>query len=157
LLDVFSQLSLQIDKVLLPPADCITVAKAKGLDSFVAAVESVGLDSALNDPTSSLTIFAPGESAFSAIDGVTFDDVTLTSILKYHVLPSVALASDLEDDQTLVTLEGSSIEVTFKYLFLVFFFQGAYLNKTSKIVETDIMCAGGVIHIINEVLVPPSI
>jgi uncharacterized surface protein with fasciclin (FAS1) repeats len=69
----------------------------------------------------------------------------------------VALVGDLSDDQTLVSLEGSSIEVTFKYLFFDFFFQGAYLNKSSKIVETDIMCAGGVIHVINEVLVPPSI
>lgn len=143
--------------MLLPPADCLTVAKARGLDSFVEAVDSVGLQSALNDPTSSLTIFAPNDSAFSAYDGVTFEDDILISILKYHVLPSVALVGDLSDDQTLVSLEGSSIEVTFKYLFFDFFFQGAYLNKSSKIVETDIMCAGGVIHVINEVLVPPSI
>lgn len=146
----------QIDKVLLPPADCLTVAKAQGLDSFAAAVENAGLASALNDPTSTLTIFAPKDSAFADVDLTAFEDATITKILTYHVLPSVALAGDLEDDQTLTSLEGSTIEVTLKYLFF-FFFQGAYLNKTSKIVETDIVCAGGVIHIIDEVLVPPGI
>eukprot|EP00545_Synedropsis_sp_CCMP1620_P013406 CAMPEP_0119007422 /NCGR_PEP_ID=MMETSP1176-20130426/2997_1 /TAXON_ID=265551 /ORGANISM="Synedropsis recta cf, Strain CCMP1620" /LENGTH=575 /DNA_ID=CAMNT_0006959565 /DNA_START=98 /DNA_END=1822 /DNA_ORIENTATION=+ len=140
-----------INKVLLPPADCLSVAESKGLTSFVDAVDAAGLQSELSDPKSSLTIFAPNNSAFKAIEGVDLDTTTLATVLTYHVLPTTAASGDLSDDLSLPTLEGSSIEVTFKYILFIFF-SGAFLDDNAKIVETDIVCAGGIIHIIDEVL-----
>lgn len=125
-----------------------------GLTSFVDAVDTAGLRDALTDPTSSLTIFAPNNKAFSALDGVTIAPADLATILTYHVLDTVVASSDLSDGSSVATLEGSDIEIDFEYFFFIFFL-GAYLNDSAKIVETDINCAGGIIHVIDEILTIP--
>jgi transforming growth factor-beta-induced protein len=147
----------QIDSVLIPPAgDCLAVAAAKGLDSFVAAVKAANLTEALNDPNGTFTIFAPTNAAFDALAGATLPVDTLTTVLTYHVLPEIATADDLSDGDSLTTLEGSSIEVSFHYFFWIIF-DGVYLDGKAKIVTTDLVCTNGVIHIIDEVLSPPSV
>ena len=56
----------QIDSVLIPPAgDCLAVAAANGLDSFVAAVKTANLTEALTDPNGTFTIFAPTNEALA--------------------------------------------------------------------------------------------
>lgn len=146
-----------IDSVLIPPAgDCLAVAAANGLDSFVAAVKEANLTKALSDPNGTFTIFAPTNAAFDALSGVNLPVDTLTTVLTYHVLPEVTNSDDLSDGDGLTTLEGSSIEVSFNY-FLWIFFDGIYLDEKAKIVATDLLCTNGVIHIIDKVLLPPSV
>jgi transforming growth factor-beta-induced protein len=147
----------QIDKVLLPPGgDCLSVAKANGLDSFVAAVDQAGLGDALSDPNGSFTIFAPKNSAFDALAGVTLTDETLATVLKYHVLLETATEADLSDGDSLTTLQGSSIDVDFTYIYW-FIFDRILLDDNAKIVESDLVCTNGIIHVIDEVLLPPGV
>lgn len=147
----------QIDSVLIPPAgDCVAVAIANGLDSFVAAVKEANLTEALSDPNGTFTIFAPTNAAFDALSGVTLPADTLTTVLTYHVLPEITTSDDLSDGDVLATLEGSSIGVSFIY-FLWIFFEGIYLDEKAKIVATDLLCTNGVIHMIDSVLLPPSV
>lgn len=146
-----------IDKVLLPPGgDCLSVAKANGLDSFVAAVDQAGLGDALSDPNGSFTIFAPKNSAFDALAGVTLTDETLATVLKYHVLLETATEADLSDGDSLTTLQGSSIDVDFTYIYW-FIFDRILLDDNAKIVESDLVCTNGIIHVIDEVLLPPGV
>ena len=73
--------------------------------------------------------------------------------MKYHVVEGIALKKDV-DDGTLPTLAGQDLQVSVgsgrKRCDIV-------LNRDTKVVDTDILAKNGVIHVIDKVLVPPSV
>ena len=139
-----------IDKVLLPPT---VVDQALSNDSFsilVQAVLKAGLAGTLsgNGP---FTIFAPTNAAFEAlfaklgISGI--NDLTaeqLIPILQYHVVSGNIRSSQLSAGQV-STLNGN-FEVTLS--------PSPKINATSDILATDVQATNGVIHVIDEVLIP---
>jgi transforming growth factor-beta-induced protein len=139
-----------IDKVLLPPT---VVDQALSNDSFsilVQAVVKAGLAATLsgNGP---FTIFAPTNAAFEAlfarlgISGI--NDLTaeqLVPILKYHVVSGNIRSNQLSAG-TVTTLNGD-FEVTLS--------PSPKINSTSDILATDVQATNGVIHVIDEVLIP---
>ena len=72
----------------------------------------------------------------------------LESILLYHVVSGKIMSTDLSLDLSAPTLEGSSVTVT------------SYPNPVkiddATVIQADIEATNGVIHVINEVLLPPS-
>merc|ERR1719433_1712107 len=72
----------------------------------------------------------------------------LTSILLYHVVDGQVLSSDLSDGQVVETLNGEDAVVDLS--------SGVKIN-TSTVTSADILASNGVIHVINSVLVPPSV
>merc|ERR1740130_1336482 len=72
----------------------------------------------------------------------------LTSILTYHVVSGEILSTDLEDGMTATTLQGEDVTVDLT--------DGVMIND-SEVVMADVMTSNGVIHVIDAVLVPPSI
>ncbi len=139
-----------IDKVLLPPT---VVDQALNNDSFsilVQAVVKANLVDVLkgNGP---FTIFAPTNSAFQAlfttlgISGIA--DLTaeqLVPILTYHVVSGNVLSTQLQAG-TVETLNGS-ISIALSPV--------PTINGSSKIVATDVQASNGIIHVIDQVLLP---
>lgn len=151
-----------IDKVIMPEMDApapapkvmniVNVAsEAGGFSTLLAAATAAGLVDTLTGP-GPLTVFAPTDEAFAAL-GTTVDDLLkpenkdkLVAILTYHVVPGKVLAADLSSGKV-ATVEGSTLAVKVK--------KGTVtLNKTVKVVKTDIDATNGVIHVIDGVLMP---
>ena len=139
-----------IDNVLLPPT---VVDQAISNDSFsilVQAVVKAGLASTLSG-VGPFTIFAPTNAAFQSlfaklgISGLA--DLTaeqLVPILKYHVVSGNVRSNQLMAG-SVATLNGS---------FNVILSPSPAINNSSDILATDVQATNGVIHVIDEVLVP---
>ena len=151
-----------INQVLLPPFmqnDIIGTAQAAGsFSTLLTALDAAGLTSALQEP-GPFTVFAPTDEAFAQLPDGTLDSLlndipTLSSILTYHVIPDkITLTDDLVAGPVM-TLQGEPIDVTINTYWVLSF---PILNKNIEITGYDIFTSNGVIHVINEVLVPPSV
>jgi uncharacterized surface protein with fasciclin (FAS1) repeats len=126
--------------------------------TLVAAVEAAGLVDTLSEE-GDLTLLAPTNDAFdAALDylGIAAEDLladteTLTQVLTYHVLPERTRSSQLFVGATIATLQGE--EITFEES------SGGQLTANGVVVGPDanIVTTGGVIHVLNGVLLPSAI
>jgi uncharacterized surface protein with fasciclin (FAS1) repeats len=115
------------------------------------ALDTSGLFAALDDPDASLTVFAPTDAAFGAIDqsviAQLLSDPTgqLTQILLYHVVGSQINAGDISDGATAISLQGKSLN----------FNTAVGVNvENARITVTDLPASNGVVHVIDVVLLP---
>lgn len=69
--------------------------------------------------------------------------------LSYHMVPGMYLAEDLQDGAMLPTVEGQDIAVSVDS-------EGTVLLNGATLLHEDIVAFNGVIHVIDEVLVPPG-
>jgi uncharacterized surface protein with fasciclin (FAS1) repeats len=122
---------------------------------LVAAVTEAGLVETLSGD-GPFTVFAPTDDAFeAALDalGITAEDLlanpALGDILTYHVLSGEVMSSDLEPTQTVATVQGEEVTITVDD-------DGARIND-AEIVQTDIEASNGVIHVIDAVILPPTV
>lgn len=133
-----------------PEPETTLVDVAAGDDRFstlVGIVQDLGLDEALaNDE---LTVFAPTNAAFEKISEV-IPDLTnedLEQIVTYHLIAGTVLSSDLNAQQDVEMVQGevSLIQASAA---------GVLINGFANVVEADIEADNGVIHAIDEVLLP---
>jgi transforming growth factor-beta-induced protein len=122
---------------------------------LVAAVTEAGLVETLSGD-GPFTVFAPTDEAFeAALDalGITAEELlanpALGDILTYHVLSGEVMSSDLEPTQTVATVQGEEVTITVDD-------DGARIND-AEIVQTDIEASNGVIHVIDAVILPPTV
>lgn len=141
-----------IDKVLLPPTIVDIAVANSNFSILVSAVVKAELVEVLNSE-GPFTVFAPTNDAFnklftqlgiSGIDQLTKED--LTPILLYHVIAGNVRSNQLSSGQV-ETLNGF-INVNVG--------NPVTINGTSKVLLTDVQGTNGVIHVIDEVLIPPS-
>lgn len=143
-----------IDKVLLPPMNI--VEKAISFDPefsiLVEAVVKADLAGALSGE-GPFTVFAPTNAAFESlfltlgVGGVA--DLTaeqLTPILLYHVVSGSVYSTDLANG-FVPTLNGAAVEVDLT--------SGVMINDANVAIP-DVAASNGVIHAIDQVLLPPS-
>ena len=102
-----------------------------------------------------LTVFAPTDEAFAKLpDGVLEDLLKpenkqkLTAILSYHVAPG---ASEVAD-----ALQASKVEVVQNRTLKVAFSDGRVRVNDAALIDGDIECSDGIIHVIDTVLLPPE-
>lgn len=131
--------------------------------TLVAAVQAAGLEDALADPEATLTVFAPTNEAFEAAlealgltaEELLADTETLTSILTYHVLGNVVTSSDIvgagSEEIPVETLSGEELVVVVGEDGTV-----GFAEQSATVVTADIEASNGVIHVIDAVLLPPS-
>ena len=146
--------------------DDTVVDVAAGIDDFstlVAAVTAAGLGDALSDPEATLTVFAPTNAAFEAAlealgltaEELLADTETLTAILTYHVLGDQVTSADLAaagtEEITVSTLSGEDLTVIVGDDGSV-----SFADQTATVVTADVEASNGVIHVIDAVLLPPS-
>ena len=119
------------------------------------AVTRANLGSALSG--ANLTVFAPNNAAFAAarIDSATIANTpvaTLSAILRYHVLGTVVRSTDLPTgiNREVMTLNGAAYVSKFD------FGTPAVAVNGVRATLTDITASNGVMHIIDNVLIPPS-
>jgi uncharacterized surface protein with fasciclin (FAS1) repeats len=137
------------------PGTIVDVAVAAGsFTTLAAALGAAGLVETLQGE-GPFTVFAPTDDAFAALPAGLVDaflleknrDV-LVQVLTYHVVAgSVASADVVAGD--VPSLEGSAITVTIA--------DGVVLNGSAHVVTADVAASNGVIHIIDAVIVPPSL
>jgi uncharacterized surface protein with fasciclin (FAS1) repeats len=123
---------------------------------LVRADPTIGLVHALqgDESTDKLTVFAPLNSAFPkvpavALEAVYADDAALTQVLTYHVVPGEYTSDMLTDGLTLTTLQGEDLEVSVR--------GDRILINGNAVVAADVPATNGVIHVMDDVLVPPTI
>lgn len=146
-----------IEKVLYPgwagfSIPALGAADPEGRFGIVLSLlERVGLDEALagfGEGGGGLTLFAPIDSAFEEIDASALTDDQVTQILLYHVVPAVAASSDFSTG-LVPTLQGGQVDVVVSDM-------GVSVNGIS-VVEADALANNGIVHVIDQVLMPPLI
>lgn len=151
-----------IDRTLVPPSqDLVEIAVAAGFTRLAEAVTEAGLVGTLQGD-GPFTVFAPTNAAFDALYqrlGVSgpaaIDDETLVAVLTYHVLGARLFSSDLSDGATPTTLQSGTLEINL----------GNNVTITDKdpgsadatVTSTDILGTNGVIHVIDQILLPVAL
>jgi len=144
-----------IDQVILPLENIVdTAAEAGNFETLLAALDSAGLTGAL-EGEGQFTVFAPTDDAFAdlleALDTSAMNLLSvenLADVLLFHVLEGAYFSGDVVANApfSLPTLQGSEVEFTVMDSM-------AYING-AEIVTTDILTTNGVIHVIDEVILP---
>ena len=136
-------------------ADIVDTAVAAGsFKTLVAAVKAADLVDTLKGK-GPFTVFAPTDAAFAKLPKATLasllkpeNKAKLAAILTYHVVPGKVLAADVKGKvQNVKTVNGASIRVNGT--------NGVRVNA-SKVTKADIETSNGVIHVIDNVLLPPA-
>ncbi|BAY07574.1 fasciclin domain-containing protein [Calothrix sp. NIES-2098] len=134
------------------------VALAESNASFstlTKALKAAGLTATL-EGKDNYTIFAPTDAAFSKLPQDAVRDLlkpenkeVLVKILTYHVVPGKVLASDLKSGEV-KSVEGGAINIK------VDPGAGVKVNE-ANVTQTDITGSNGVIHAIDQVILPPDL
>ncbi len=147
-----------IDAVLLPPAGSNTVVDIIVNSPDHNVLEAAVIAAELADDLSGdgpFTVFAPTDAAFAALPAGTvealLEDPTgaLAQILLYHVVPGTALSAGLSDEQVITTLNGATVRVNIE--------GGNVFINNAQVTVADIIADNGVVHVINAVLIPPTL
>ena len=136
----------------------IAVGSPQSFSTLVAALSCTGLVGAVANPDAELTVFAPTDDAFGALglnaDNIcgAFDTATLTTVLLYHVVgerrPSPSVING--KNKSIEMLAGGSIYPEGKRSLTVF----DNLERPTNIIAADVLASNGIIHIVDNVLLP---
>ena len=126
-------------------------AGAGQFNTLVAAVKAAGLVDTL-EGTGPFTVFAPTDAAFARLPKGTVESLLkpenkdkLTAILTYHVL-SGAVPSTAVKTMDAKTVNGKSVSLKVSA-------SGVTVDNAT-VVKADIMASNGVIHVIDNVILP---
>lgn len=130
------------------------IANDDDLSTLNAALVKAGLVETLNS-AGPFTLFAPTNEGFENA-GITPDvlsglsDDAVENILLYHVIPGTIPAASVPagPNAKIITASGDSVFVTNNS-------SGVFINGV-KVEEADIIATNGIIHTINNVLIPPA-
>ena len=126
-----------------------TAEAAGSFTTLITALDATGLTAALEGP-GPLTVFAPTDDAFAALPAGTLeallaDPDALASILLYHVVEGDLRAGDVVASSLIPTLNGQAVTVGN---------DGGPTIDGAAILTADILASNGVIHVIDEVILP---
>ncbi len=153
--DTSSDTTVAVDTTMAAEVGTIVeVASAnEDFSTLVAAITAAGLGETLSGE-GPFTVFAPTNEAFAALPAGLLDKLllaenkdVLVSILTYHVVSDRLMAADVTAGDA-STAEGSSLTITTE--------DGVKVNDAT-VTATDIEASNGVIHVIDKVLVPPTV
>jgi len=133
--------------------DIVDTAVAAGdFNTLVTAVKAADLVSTLKSP-GPFTVFAPTDAAFAKLPSGTLGSLLqpenkqkLASILTYHVVPGKVTAADVVKLTTAKTVNGQSLSIKTS--------GGRVMLDNAMVIQTDIRCSNGVIHVIDAVVLP---
>lgn len=128
----------------------VEVAQSDGrFTTLVAALKAADLVPALSGP-GPLTVFAPTDEAFARLPKGTVEGLLrperrgdLMRVLTYHVVAGQVLSSDLLKASSAETLAGPALRFGLRV-------------GDAHVVQADVRCRNGVIHVIDAVLLPPE-
>ncbi len=135
-------------------ADIVDTAVSAGqFNTLVAAVKAAGLVETLKGD-GPFTVFAPTDEAFAKLPAGTVESLLkpenkeqLVSILTYHVVPGKVMSSDVTAKRTrATTVQGGELVIDGV--------SGVFVNSTAQVIAADIEASNGVIHVVEEVILP---
>ena len=123
--------------------------------TLVAALKAADLVGPFDSCTDAkTTVFAPTNAAFDALPEGLLEKLllpenvaVLTAILTYHVVPGKVMSADVTAGDV-ATVEGSTIAITT---------DGGVKVNGANVVSVDVAASNGVIHVIDQVIVPPTV
>ena len=131
-------------------------AAAPDLSILVEAVEAAGLAETLSGD-GPFTVLAPTNEAFEAALaalGLTKEQLlaneNLADILKYHVLAGAVASSDIASEPSRTTVQGEQVEIASDGSVVT-------VNGSATVATPDVMASNGIVHVIDAVLLPPTI
>jgi uncharacterized surface protein with fasciclin (FAS1) repeats len=131
----------------------VDVAIAQNFGTLVAAVTAADLVETLSGE-GPFTVFAPTDEAFAALPEGVLDALllpenkaVLAQILTYHVVSGKVMAADVTDGPV-ATVEGQDVTLSTA--------NGVTVNG-ANVVVADVPASNGVIHAIDEVILPPGV
>lgn len=136
------------------PGNIADVARSNGeFSTLVAALTAAGLVEILQGDEL-LTVFAPTDAAFANLPAGLLEKLLLPeneeiliAILTYHVVSGRVTSAELESGEILSN-EGSPLSI---------FNNGFIRVNSANVVLADVEASNGVLHVLDTVLVPPSI
>uniref|UniRef100_A0A7M4FY98 Transforming growth factor beta induced n=1 Tax=Crocodylus porosus TaxID=8502 RepID=A0A7M4FY98_CROPO len=144
-----------IDKVIATTTNNIQqiVEIEESLETLRAAVAASGLNNLL-ESNGQFTLLAPTNEAFEKIPQETLnrilgDPEALRDLLNHHILKSAMCAEAIIAGLAMETLEGTTLEVGCSGEELT-------LNGRPIIANKDVVATNGVVHFVNELLIPDA-
>jgi uncharacterized surface protein with fasciclin (FAS1) repeats len=130
-----------------------TAIAAGNFQTLLAALQTAGVADTLRGE-GSFTLFAPTDEAFAKIpeaqlSALMANNTQLTALLTYHVLPGSYMSADLMDGMLVKTVSGENLTISLA--------NGGVMVNDANVVQADIVCTNGVIHVIDTVLVPRAV
>ncbi len=138
-----------------------TAMATDDLSLLVEALDAANLVTAL-EGTAALTVFAPNNAAFQALldsdaSWTSISDIpvsVLTNVLLFHVIEGNVPSSALSDTYVNTLSLGPNGEAISLQINTV---GGVSFNGSAVPLITDVSASNGIIHIIDEVMLPPAI
>lgn len=132
-----------------------TVLAHDDLSTLGSALVAAGVAPELEGETA-YTLLAPTDAAFEALpEGALealFDDpAALAELVRYHLITGVSDAAGLGQLGTAVTIQGEPLTVTLTSDVEL------QINDAVNVVEPDIVAANGILHKIDQVLLPSTV
>lgn len=131
-----------------------TAVEAGDFKTLAAALEAAGLVSTLKGE-GPFTVFAPNDAAFAKLPAGTVENLLkpenkqqLVDILTYHVVAGKVMAADVVGLEEAETVNGKMIDVEVN--------GSAVQVNEANVTATDIAASNGVIHVIDQVILPPE-
>jgi uncharacterized surface protein with fasciclin (FAS1) repeats len=133
--------------------DIVDIAAAnEDFETLVAAVKAADLVETLKGE-GPFTVFAPTDAAFEALPEGTVEDLLkpenkdqLVAVLTYHVIPGAVMSGDIAGKEMMAeTVQGSEVSIDAT--------DGVMVDGAS-VVQADIEASNGVIHVIDQVILP---
>ncbi len=125
---------------------------------LAAAIVQENLQGALQNPSATLTVFAPTNAAIENLAAQLGTDVAgvlaldiLTDVLLYHVLATTVPSSALSQGVNVVTPlnDANTVKVNLQA-------GGSVFANHAQVTTPDLTADNGVVHVINEVILPFS-
>jgi uncharacterized surface protein with fasciclin (FAS1) repeats len=134
-------------------ANIVQTAKSAGsFNTLIAALQAADLAATLQSE-GPFTVFAPTDAAFAKLPEGTVENLLkpenkdqLAAILTYHVVPGKVMANDVIALNSAKTANGKSLSISANY--------GGVQVDQARVLQADIVASNGVIHVINEVMLP---
>ena len=131
-----------------------TAVEAGTFNTLAQALEAAGLVETLKGE-GPFTVFAPTDEAFAKLPAGTVETLLqpenkqqLVDVLTYHVVPGEVMAADVVGLDEAPTVNGKMIDVQVD--------GSAVKVNEANVTATDVAASNGVIHVIDQVILPPE-
>ncbi|MFN6514140.1 MAG: fasciclin domain-containing protein [Nostoc sp. CreGUA01] len=131
-------------------------ASSNSFSTLTSLLKAAGLAETLQQP-GPYTVFAPTNDAFAALPASTLEQLqqpqnreALVKILTYHVVPGAVTASQLTNGE-LKTFEERPVNIQIDRA------NNQVAVNNARVIQADVPASNGVIHAINQVLIPPDL
>ncbi|XP_070597952.1 periostin isoform X4 [Erythrolamprus reginae] len=144
-----------IDRVLTPVGNTIQdfIESEDDLSSLRAAALTSDVMETLGKP-GHYTLFAPTNEAFEKLprgilERIMRDKVASKAMMKFHILNTLQCSEAIMGGAVFETMEGNTIEIGCDG-------ESLSINGVKMVIRKDIVASNGVIHLIDQVLIPDS-